>query len=296
MEMRAIWKTPGLSVAALVSGLGAGCGLAGAEPAYPWQTAARARTAPAGADVTIAARFKPPAGFRRVTARPGSFAHWLRHLPLRPRGTPVRLHNGRLKVNQFVHAAVVDIDIGRRDLQQCADAVIRLRAEYLYARRRFGAIRFHFTSGDLARFDRWAAGWRPRIRGSRVSWVRRRATGTGRASFRRYLNLVFTYAGTISVRREMARVPGGKVRIGDVFVQAGSPGHAVLVVDMVENPRTGERRFLLVQSYMPAQSVHVLRNPATGGRSPWFSVRMGARLETPEWRFRPGDLRRFRGG
>lgn len=262
-------------------------GGAWAQPTYGW----RQGQTPESAGNRLVNRFTPPPGFVRRNVSPGSFAHWLRHLPMKPPGTPVRLHTGRLKGNQSVHAAVVDIDTGRRDLQQCADAVIRLRAEYLHARRSYGAIRFHFTSGDLARFDRWAAGWRPRIRGNRVRWVKRSATGSGRASFRRYMRTVFTYAGTISVRREMKRVPVSGMRIGDVFVEAGSPGHAVLVVDMAWHPKTRKRVFMLLQSYMPAQDMHILRNPATGGV--WYPARFGKTLTTPEWRFKTSDLRRF---
>ncbi|MDH3236425.1 MAG: DUF4846 domain-containing protein, partial [Alphaproteobacteria bacterium] len=99
-------------------------------PTYPWLSN------PAAARDAIANRFAPPRGFVRVPARAGSFAAWLRRLPLKPVGAKVYLHDGRLKPNQSVHAAVVELDIGRRDLQQCADAVMRLRAEYLYSRRR----------------------------------------------------------------------------------------------------------------------------------------------------------------
>ena len=68
------------------------------------------------------------------------------------------LHDGSRKANQEAHLAVVDIDVGPRDLQQCADAIIRLRAEYLYAQQAPDRIRFSFTSGDSAPFSRWAEG------------------------------------------------------------------------------------------------------------------------------------------
>jgi hypothetical protein len=76
-----------------------------------------------------------------------------------------------------------------------------------------------------------------------------------------------------------------------VFIQGGFPGHAVLVADVAEDAR-GRRAFLLVQSYMPAQEVHVLRNPAAPA-SPWYTARSSGVLETPEWVFRFADLRRF---
>jgi Domain of unknown function (4846) len=51
-------------------------------------------------------------------------------LPLRDGRGTVYLNDGRAKPNQALHVAVIAIDTGKRDLQQCADAVIRLRAEY----------------------------------------------------------------------------------------------------------------------------------------------------------------------
>lgn len=98
----------------------------------------------------IASEIRPPAGFRRIRLASGSLGVWLGHLPLKQEGAPVLLYNAEPKVNQSAHVAVVDIDTGTRDLQQCADAVIRLRAEYLYSRKRFDDIHFNFTSGHEA--------------------------------------------------------------------------------------------------------------------------------------------------
>lgn len=52
------------------------------------------------------------------------------------------------------------------------------------------------------------------------------------------------------------------------------------------------RVFLLLQSYMPAQEIHVLRNPADAA-SPWYRAASSGPLETPEWSFRHENLRRF---
>ena len=73
----------------------------------------------------------PPTGYTREVCDEHSFAAYLRQLPLLPKGSKVLLYNGQEKRNQAAAFAVVDMEIGNRDLQQCADAVMRLRAEYL---------------------------------------------------------------------------------------------------------------------------------------------------------------------
>jgi hypothetical protein len=83
------------------------------------------------------------------------------------------------------------------------------------------------------------------------------------------------------------------IEIGDVVIKGGFPGHAVLVADVVRNPSTGEKRFLLLQSYMPAQEIHVLKNPANADGSPWYKTDIGLLLETPEWTFPHTALKRW---
>lgn len=248
--------------------------------------------APAWSQEKLAARFAPPAGYARVKAAAGSFGAWLRELPVKPGRPPVRLYDGRMKGNQSAHEAVVDIDVGRQDLQQCADAVIRLRAEYLFARGREADICFRFTSGHLAEWLRWREGWRPLVTGNRVEWRQRASPDGSYGSFRRYLDAVFRYAGSASLSRELKRVADpAEMEIGDVFIQGGSPGHAVLVLDLAE-AAGGRKVFLLGQSYMPAQEFHVLKNPSSGP-GPWYELPRRGPLVTPEWVFPEGSLKRF---
>lgn len=248
--------------------------------AYPWLTA------PDPAH-SVERRIPPPSGFARVKAAP--FGEWLRGLPLRPGRPQVLLFDGRPKRNQEAHFAVVDMDTGKQDLQQCADCVIRLRAEYLWERRE--PIAFDFTSGDRAEWARWAEGWRPVVRGSRVTWKKGGRGGRDYATFQRYLRTVYTYAGTLSLARETEGASGA-VEPGDMFIRGGSPGHVVLVLDVAEC--CGRRVFLLGQGYSPAQDFHVLRNPSDARLSPWYAADFGEELETPEWTFRRGERRRFR--
>ena len=126
-----------------------------AEPRYAWVNAQEpASQSPLSTDNTLATRIAPPPGFTRVAALPGSWAEWLRSVPLKPDGAPVLTYTGAPKWRQDVHVAVLDIDVGKRDLQQCADAVMRLRAEWLYASNRKSEIAFNDTDGKRRVFSK----------------------------------------------------------------------------------------------------------------------------------------------
>jgi hypothetical protein len=256
-----------------------------AEPRYAWLPAEKMFE-------RLEQRFAPPPGFKRVPVERGSFAEWLRGLPLKPAGAQVLLHDGRLKERQDVHAATIDIDVGRRDLQQCADAIMRLRAEYLFSVGRLGDIAFNATSGEAMPFSRWARGERVKFAGNRLQWVDGNRADATHGALRAYLDLVFAYAGTYSLEKELATIADKNLAIGDIFIKGGFPGHAVIVVDVAVDSR-GRKRFLLVQSFMPAQEMHVLKNPRASDATPWFEVAVGEMLVTPEWSFPPNSLRRF---
>lgn len=251
---------------------------------------------------TIVTRFNPPIGFVREEITEQGFAHYLRHFSLKAHGANVYLYNGELKSRQDVHLAVLDIDVGKRDLQQCADAVMRLRAEYLLQEKRYDEITFNFTNGFPAEYQRWRKGQRIQVNRNKVTWTNGASLDTSYKSFRRYLVQVFAYAGTLSLEKQLSKKPLNKVAIGDVLIQGGSPGHAVLVVDKIINPATGEIAIMLAQSYMPAQEIHVLRNPVMEGNNPWYFISLdpdlsGAaasnKIATPEWSFTSSDLRGF---
>jgi hypothetical protein len=235
---------------------------------YAWRSGATIKNTE-----TLAQRIPPPPDFERVGVPSDSWAAWLRGLPLKPANAPVLLYNGAAKWRQDVHAAVIDIDVGKRDLQQCADAIMRLRGEWMFATGRKQKIGFNYTDGKRRRFT-----------------TRRKHDY---ASFKKYMTLVFAYAGTYSLERELKKVPSHDMQIGDVFIKGGFPGHAVLVADMVANPQTGEKRFLLIQSFMPAQEMHVLKNPASPDASPWYTANLADTLVTPEWTFPEGALHRW---
>ncbi|WP_186774226.1 DUF4846 domain-containing protein [Chitinophaga pinensis] len=232
-----------------------------------------------------------PPGFKREPVAKGSFGEWLRTIPLKADNT-VYLYNGEKKRNQTAQYAVLDISVGKKDLQQCADAVIRLYAEYLYASRQYAKIAFHATDGTLMDYSSWMKGYRFPVKKGRLQKQLIAKPGQGDACFAEFLQTVFSYAGTLSLSKELNNVNSpAAINIGDVFIRGGSPGHAVIVMDIGVN-HAGQKTFLLAQSYMPAQDIHILQNPASN-ENPWYQYNGGKLLNTPEWIFDWNQLMRF---
>lgn len=242
---------------------------------------------------SIASRFKPPEGYRRTSIDAASFADYLRKLPLKEVGSMVTYFDGTTKPDRNVYEAVVDLPIGKHDLHQCADAVMRLRAEYLFKVHQYDRILFNFTNGFKADYSNWRKGKRIAVNGNKVSWYDVGQPSDTYETFWKYLEMVFSYAGTASLEKEMKSVSLENMRIGDVFIQGGFPGHAVIIVDMAIHTKTKEKLFLLAQSYMPAQEIQILKNPNDEIRSPWYSSEIYGELRTPEWTFKKTQLRRF---
>ncbi len=237
----------------------------------------------------IAERFSPPAGFERVAYPEGSFAQYLRQYPLKPFGAPVLLYDGRVKQND-VHLSVFDMPLLDEDLIQCADAIMKLRAEYLFAQKRYGDLRFTITNGMRVPFQKYVEGYRLVVKGNSATWKGDFRKGASRSTFNEYMRFIYAFAGTRSMAQESKPRKIGDIQVGDYFIVGGSPGHAVLVLDLAREKATGKTIMLLGQSYMPSQEFHVLKSYAS--ISPWYPVE-DADLATPEWSFPQGSLKYF---
>jgi hypothetical protein len=242
----------------------------------------------------IRERINPPTGYKRKLYPEGSYQYFLQNLPLKPHGAKVLDYKGEPIYNQFEHIAVIDYDIGNKDLQQCADAVIRLRAEYLYAAGRKDDVKFHYTSGHLFSWNQYARGYRSKVNGNKVEFIQTAAACDSYDCFRKYLDNIFMYAGTISINAESQKISKiDDVKPGDFIVTPGSPGHVVLVVDEAVNAQ-GQRIFLLAQGYTPAQSIHVLKNPFQSDINPWYTLKTQGHLPTARYNFYDANVRRFK--
>ena len=119
-------------------------------------------------------------------------------------------------------------------------------------------------------------------------------TLTDRKHFDEYLNHVFARCGTLSLEKQLKPLSNLKdIQAGDVLIQGGSPGHAMIVVDMAEN-NSGKKIYLLAQSYMPAQDIHIVVNPMNKNVSPWYELN-NEPIHAPEWVFPKGHFRTWPG-
>lgn len=266
--------------------VGSAGAIQGAAEDYPWPRYERGHT-------PIAVRLPSPPGFARIPVADRSWAQWLRHLPLRAPGTPVVSRDRRviLPGDSPLVAGVVDLDV--RQNQECADTILRLRAEYLRWAGRDSEIVFRLTSGDTISWPEWRRGMRPRLHGDRLRFHRLAVPDSSRGCFERFLDAAFAWCGTYSLALEGLSVPIVEARVGDFFVHPGSPGHAVLIADLARDD-SGRQKALLVQGYMPPQSAHVLAPSHDGA---WFDLAPGRPLHIPIWggAFRVSELRRFAG-
>jgi hypothetical protein len=223
-------------------------------------------------------RFAPPPGYHRQAYPSNSWPFYLSNLPLKPKDSPVCYYDGTTKQNDGIYLAVVALSIGKKDLHQCADAVIRLRAEHLFLQGKYKEIAFRQASGKTLSYLAWLGERRP-----------------DKQNLWSYLESVFNTANTTSLNQQLKSKDLAGLAIGDVFITPPPPGaaygHAIIVVDKCTDEK-GHVKFILAQSYMPAQEIQILNNPSDPG-SPWYDLDFGQTLDTPEWTFTSSQLKSF---
>lgn len=239
-------------------------------------------------------RIPPPPGYTWVQEENNSFPAFLQNIELQPHGSEILDYSGKPIFNQSEHLAILNYDVGTRDLQQCADAVIRIRAEYLYQRGLFSDIAFHFTSGDLFSWEQYKTGYRAFVIGNQVDFRQTQSSDDSYQNFKKYLNAVYSYAGTISLNKETKKVTNdSEIKAGDILVTPGSPGHALIIIGRAidENKHS---IYLLAEGYTPAQSIHIITNPGAD-INPWYELSANSSsTTTARYTFTPTNIRSFR--
>ena len=193
-------------------------------------------------------------------------------------------------------AAVYQLSVGREGYQECADSIIRLWSEYFFTTGQTERIAFSLTNGYKTDYESWRSGKRVLAFGN-VAWGMKLAGYDDSVQqFHNYLMAVMHYAGTRSLEAESKPVSVQDARAGDILVNGGSPGHAVVIVDEAIN-EAGERCFLLAQGHMPAQSCHILTG-AGDAQNPWYTAEQlsGDSIPVSSYPFTGEALRRWKEG
>lgn len=201
-----------------------------------------------------------PVGYTRVQAV--GYGEYIRNISLKSDKT-VYLYNGKKKENQDAQYAVLDVSVGDKDLQQCADAAMRLRADWLFKTKQYDKIVFNSISNKPIKFN-------PPYDNFHLF---------------KHMDVVYSVCNSLSLERQLKPRKIQDIQIGDMLINGGSPGHVVIVIDVAVNKK-GERAFMLAQSYMPAQDIHILK----GQDGPWYFAKEGV-IETPEYTFNSGQLK-----
>ena len=244
--------------------------------------------------MTIKDRVLIPEGFTRAPYAEGTFQEYVRNYDLKPFSAKVINYDGNPYFYQLGHVGVLEIPVPDNGLQQCADALIRIRSEYLWEKGQKDKIGFNFTSGHYCSWSQYAEGYRPKINGNKVTFHKTAHADHSKANFYRYLNLIFTYSGTISLYQELQKITAiDQLEIGDMLIVGGSPGHVVMIGDVIQND-VGEKRFLLFQGNTPAQSVHILKNLDDTDISPWYKLKLNSEISVPGYTFASSKFVRFK--
>ena len=105
------------------------------------------------------------------------------------------------------------------------------------------------------------------------------------------MRMVFAYSSTLSMERESKKIEAKDIQIGDIFIQGGSPGHVVMIVDVCVK-EDGKKAFLLAQGFMPAQDFHIIKNPRHDD-SWYYEDEVIYPFTTIGYTFKEGSLKRL---
>ena len=216
-----------------------------------------------------------PDGYVRIDGDDAKYSEFLRSLPLKPKGAVVKYYWGGIADLQDLNYAVVDIPL-LSNAEQCADVCMRLRAEYLYRIGNIENINFLDVNGNILSYN----------------------GESSRKTFEKYLRDVFRVANTYSLSRQMDARDLEDIQPGDVFVypapDSRSYGHAVMVADVAQDKKTGMKAVLLLEGFIPARSIHIIRNLQDQDLSPWFILDKESDIQTFSlFQFYTKDLKCF---
>ena len=189
-----------------------------------------------------------PLGYTRMAAPKGSYTEWLRELPLKKKGSKVKLYTGGNARFQWLSAAVIDLPM-LSNAEQCADMTMRIRSEYLFSQGRYSEIRFTDVNGKRLQYQ----------------------GGGSRKALESFIRKAYGCCSTFSMSRETKPRKMSEVQPGDVLVfpvrNNKRQGHALIVED---EARKGKKvAIMCAEGNTPAREAHIVRN-LNPLENPWF--------------------------
>ncbi len=227
-------------------------------------------TSPFGLGPELAQIFSVPAGYHRITVMPQSFAGFLRRLPLHTGRKAVRDYRGQIfkNVADSTVAAIVNLHIRGKKLEQCMDIIQRLYAEFCLQTAREDSIRFLLPDRSILSWKDWKQGWRPQRKSEMFPLKKNARPDRSRRNFEAYLWEIFYYSGTQTAYFGLQKVEPQNIRIGDLIIKQGRRGHAVILLDLAEND-VGDKKGIFGQGDTPACEFYILKNR---DGLPWFDL------------------------
>ncbi len=192
--------------------------------------------------MTIGTRFNPPAGYERKEAPKGSITEFYRNYPMFPSTHHVTNCFGQT----YSNTQVLKMDLIGDNIQQCADAAMRLRCEYLFNQKQYDKISFHVSNGNIWSYNNYLKNYNKKI---------------SEESLRDYMFYLFSWCGSKSLDDyDTVPVAFNDIRVGDIACRGGTPGHVATIVD-IAYPTDGSKdtvAVLFAQSYQPAQETEII--------------------------------------
>ena len=219
---------------------------------------------------SIVSQFNPPEGYERITYKNYTFADWIRNLPIKPSQSEVLDFRGNVfkgKDDTSV-AAVIDWSIKGKRLEQCMDILVRFYAEYLWEKGEQEKLTLPLPGKQSLKWIDWQQGFRPIFSGIGFDLIKSEKYNPSEKSFNKYLNLVFAESHTQQFYFANPAIKRQKIRVGDFIVKKGVKGHAVLIVDLAQNPK-GDLIALIGQGDTPACEFYLLNYKKD---NPWIPL------------------------
>ncbi len=226
-------------------------------------------------ELKIFTKFETPHDYKRLQ-NINNFGKWLNNIALKNNNVPVYTYEGHIKTNPNVYVGVLDLQQPKKNLQFNSNALLRLRAEYL------------FRTKNYEKLDALA-----NIKSNPITFTKFVNGDYSYDQFFKYITYYLENSSPQTINDFLTPISLKDIQIGDVFFQKGNiKSHGVIVVDIAQDG-IGNKLFILAQSYYPSQDIQIITNPSNDFLSPWYQAKEGILL-TPEWRFFSSDLMRFK--